>query len=122
MREILENVALQATLRRTRSRSPATASRVKTGTGEKSDGSGGYKAGVYFTTMIGFAPAEDPQYIVVVTLDEPTKVKSSAANATAFQKAMTQVLKTYRVMPSTTAPTAAAQVRVSARPIRPENP
>ena len=76
----------------------------KTGTGEKSDGNGRYKAGVYYTTMIGFAPAEDPQYIVIVTLDEPTKVKSSAANATAFQKAMTQVLKTYRVMPSTTAP------------------
>ena len=77
---------------------------MKTGTGEKSDGNGGYKAGAYYTTMIGFAPAEDPEYIVVVTLDEPTKVKSSAANATAFQKAMTQVLKTYRVMPSTTAP------------------
>ncbi len=77
----------------------------KTGTGEKSDGNGGYKAGVYFTTMIGFAPAEDPKYIVVVTLDEPTKVTSSAANAPAFQKAMTQVLKTYRVMPATTAPT-----------------
>ena len=82
MREILENVALQARLRRSRSRSPATASPTKTGTGEKSDGNGGYKAGVYFTTMIGFAPAEDPQYVVVVTLDEPTKVTSSAANAT----------------------------------------
>ena len=55
--------------------------------------------------MIGFAPAEDPQYLVVVTLNEPTRVKSSAANASAFQKAMTQVLKTYRVMPATSAPT-----------------
>jgi cell division protein FtsI (penicillin-binding protein 3) len=77
----------------------------KTGTGEKPDlVNGGYKQGVYYTTMVGFAPAEDPEYVVVVTLDEPTKVTSSAANATAFQKAMTQVLKTYRVMPSTTAP------------------
>ena len=83
----------------------------KTGTGEKSDGNGGYKAGVYFTTMIGFAPADDPQYVVVVTLDEPTRVKSSAANAPAFQKAMTQVLKTYRVMPATSAPDTASQVR-----------
>lgn len=77
----------------------------KTGTGEKSDGRGGYKAGAYFTTMIGFAPADDPQYVVAVTLDEPAKVKSSGANAAAWQKAMTQVLKTYRVMPSTTSPT-----------------
>lgn len=77
----------------------------KTGTGEKPDlVNGGYKAGVYYTTMVGFAPVEDPEYVVVVTLDEPTKVTSSAANATAFQRAMTQVLKTYRVMPSTTAP------------------
>jgi len=50
--------------------------------------------------MIGFAPADNPQYVVAVTLDEPSTVKSSAANAPAFQKAMTQVLKTYRVMPS----------------------
>ena len=78
---------------------------VKTGTGEKSDPvTGGYKSGAYFTTMIGFAPADDPQYVVAVTLDEPTKVKSSVANAAAFQQAMTQVLKTYRVMPSTTQP------------------
>lgn len=78
---------------------------VKTGTAEKPDGNGGYKPGLYFTTMIGFAPADDPQFIVAVTLDEPTRVRSSAANVEGFQKAMTQVLKTYRVMPSSgTAP------------------
>jgi cell division protein FtsI (penicillin-binding protein 3) len=76
----------------------------KTGTAEKTDGQGGYKVGVYFTTMIGFAPADDPKYIVVVNLDEPTKVTSSSANVPAFQKAMTQVLKNYRVMPSTSTP------------------
>ncbi|MCR2763429.1 penicillin-binding protein 2 [Microbacterium sp. zg.B48] len=102
-REILENVAIQANYAE-QIEVPGYRLAVKTGTGEKSDGNGGYKAGAYFTTMIGFAPAEDPKYIVVVTLDEPTKVTSSAANAPAFQKAMTQVLKTYRVMPATTAP------------------
>ena len=51
------------------------------------------------------APADDPEYLVAVTLDEPTTVTSSSANVPAFQKAMTQVLKTYRVMPATTAPT-----------------
>ena len=104
MRAMLENVFLQSGF--------ADAVEVpgyrvggKTGTGEKADPvNGGYKRGVYYTTMIGFAPADDPEYIVVVTLDEPTNVTSSSANATAFQKAMTQVLKTYRVMPSTTSP------------------
>lgn len=104
MRDMLENVFLQAPYAKTVA-IPGYRIGGKTGTGEKADlVNGGYKAGVYYTTMVGFAPAEDPQYVVVVTLDEPTKVTSSAANATAFQKAMTQVLKTYRVMPSTTSP------------------
>ena len=104
MREMLENVAIQAGYAKD-VEIPGYRIATKTGTGEKSDGAGRYKAGVYFTTMIGFAPADDPQYIVAVTLDEPTTVTSSSANAKAFQKAMTQVLKTYRVMPATTAPT-----------------
>jgi cell division protein FtsI (penicillin-binding protein 3) len=103
MRKVLENVAMQA-LYADAIKIPGYRLAVKTGTGEKTNGHGGYKAGAYYTTMIGFAPAEKPEYLVVVTLDEPSKVKSSAANATAFQRAMTQVLKTYRVMPSTTAP------------------
>lgn len=104
MRTMLENVFLQAPYAKTVA-IPGYRIGGKTGTGEKPDlVNGGYKAGVYYTTMVGFAPAEDPEYVVVVTLDEPTKVTSSAANATAFQKAMTQVLKTYRVMPSTTSP------------------
>jgi cell division protein FtsI (penicillin-binding protein 3) len=76
---------------------------VKSGTGQIAE-NGRYKQGVYYTTMIGFAPADDPQYLVAVTLDEPTKVTSSSANAPTFKKAMTQVLKTYRVMPSTSKP------------------
>ena len=104
MRQMLENVFLQAPYAKTVA-IPGYRLGGKTGTGEKADlVNGGYKQGVYYTTMVGFAPADDPQYVVVVTLDEPTKVTSSAANATAFQKAMTQVLKTYRVMPSTTSP------------------
>lgn len=103
VRSMLENVFLQAPYA-SAVEIPGYRIGGKTGTGEKSDGKGGYKAGVYYTTMVGMAPVEDPEYVVVVTLDEPKKVTSSAANATAFQKAMTQVLKTYRVMPSTSAP------------------
>ena len=104
VRSMLENVFLQAPYAKA-VEIPGYRIAGKTGTGEKADlVNGGYKAGVYYTTMVGFAPADDPEYVVVVTLDEPKKVTSSAANATAFQKAMTQVLKTYRVMPSTSAP------------------
>lgn len=105
MQQILENVFLQGGMSRVLE-VPGYRVAGKTGTGEKADlVNGGYKSGAYYTTLIGFAPADEPEYVVVVTLDEPTRVKSSAANAAAFQKAMTQVLKTYRVMPSTSAPT-----------------
>lgn len=103
MRLMLENVFLQSTYADAVS-VPGYRVGGKTGTGEKSDGQGGYKAGAYYTTMVGFAPADDPKYLVVVTLDEPQRVKSSLATATAFQKAMMQVMKNYRVLPSTTSP------------------
>lgn len=96
---MLENVAVQGG-NAERIQVPGYRVTSKTGTAQVPDGNGGYKAGVYFTSMVGFAPVDDPQYVVVVTLDEPTKVVSSAATASAFQKAMTQVMKTYRVMPS----------------------
>lgn len=97
--EMLENVSVQGGLSQ-QIEIPGYRVATKTGTAQKADG-GGYIAGKYFTSMVGFAPVDDPQYVVVVTLDEPTKVVSSAATASAFQKAMTQVLKTYRVSPST---------------------
>lgn len=75
---------------------------TKTGTAQEVDpGTGAYKAGVFYTTMAGFAPADDPQYAVILTLDEPQKNRLSSANAPGWQKAMTQTLKTYRVLPST---------------------
>lgn len=97
---MLENVAVQGDLA-DQVEIPGYRVGIKTGTGEVPDGNGGYKQGVYFTSMVGFAPVDDPQYVVVVTLDQPTKVVSSTATASAFQQAMTQVLKTYRVSPST---------------------
>jgi len=98
---LLENVATQGTLA---DQVAVDGYRIgiKTGTAQKSDGKGGYKAGVYFTSIVGVVPADDPEYIVMVTLDEPTRVTSSAATAPALQKAMTQVVKNYRVMPSET--------------------
>lgn len=97
---MVENVAVQGGLA-DRIAVPGYRIASKTGTSEKYDpATGRYKSGVYYTSMVGFAPADDPAYVVMVTLDEPTRVTSSAATAPAFQKAMTQVLKTYRVMPS----------------------
>lgn len=80
---------------------PGYRAATKTGTAQKTDGQGGYKDGVWYTTLAGFAPADDPQYVVILTLDEPLKNRMSAANAPGWGKAMTQVLKAYHVLPST---------------------
>lgn len=76
---------------------------AKTGTAQTYDAeTQSYKSNLYDVSVVGYAPADDPKYVVIVTLKEPTTVRSSTAAAPAFQKAMTQVLKHYRVMPSQT--------------------
>ncbi|ALJ20815.1 peptidoglycan D,D-transpeptidase FtsI family protein [Microbacterium sp. No. 7] len=72
----------------------------KTGTAEVTDGNGGYKQGIYFTSLVGYAPADDPQYVVVTVFDEPMTETGSGANRSMFKKALTQVLTHYRIMPS----------------------
>ena len=53
-------------------------------------------------SFVGLAPADDPQYGVLVTYTKPATMKSSAAAAPTFNTIMTQVLTKYRVPPSTT--------------------
>jgi len=53
-------------------------------------------------SFVGLAPANDPQYEVLVTYTKPSTIKTSAAAAPTFKKIMTQVLTKYRVPPSTT--------------------
>lgn len=52
-------------------------------------------------SFAGIAPADNPQYVVVVTYTKPAIMKSSAAAAPTFKKIMSQVLTKYRVPPST---------------------
>lgn len=49
----------------------------------------------------GMAPAENPQYVVVVTAGIPSSIYSSGAIATTFHDVMAQTLTQYRVTPST---------------------
>jgi cell division protein FtsI (penicillin-binding protein 3) len=73
---------------------------AKTGTAEVAEN------GVYTSDRIvsvaGLAPADDPQYAVVVTIGKPDTIKTSGAAAPTFTEIMTQVLKKYRVVPSGT--------------------
>ena len=73
---------------------------AKTGTAQVAQASGGYGDQV-ITSVAGMAPAEAPEYVVVVTFG-PTTLTTSAVAAPAFTAVMTDVLKRYRVPPSTT--------------------
>ncbi|AWB95325.1 penicillin-binding protein 2 [Agromyces badenianii] len=72
---------------------------AKTGTAQVPDGEGGYLKG-YLVSVSGFAPADDPQFVVSVSIMNPVKMNSSAASAPVFQEVMSQVLKKYRTVPS----------------------
>jgi cell division protein FtsI (penicillin-binding protein 3) len=72
----------------------------KSGTAEVA--SNGRYTGDRVVSFAGIAPAENPQYVVVVTYTKPATMKSSAAAAPTFKKIMSQVLTKYRVPPSTT--------------------
>jgi cell division protein FtsI (penicillin-binding protein 3) len=73
---------------------------AKTGTAQVTDPKTGKYSNKYIISVAGMAPAEDPQYVVVVTFG-PTTLGTSAGAAPAFTNVMTQVLKKYRIEPST---------------------
>lgn len=72
---------------------------AKTGTAEVAEN--GRYGGQRIVSLAGIAPADDPQFVVVVTFAKPDTMKTSAAAAPPFRSIMTQVLKTFRVPPST---------------------
>jgi len=73
---------------------------AKSGTAEVANGLGGY-GDARVISFAGVAPAEHPEYAVVVTAGIPTSVYSSGAIASTFRDVMAQVLTTFRVTPST---------------------
>lgn len=71
---------------------------AKTGTAEVAEG------GVYtkdrIVSVTGIVPADNPEYVVIVTFVKPKTITTSAAAAPTFTKIVKQLLKTYRVPPS----------------------
>ncbi|MGX5695365.1 peptidoglycan D,D-transpeptidase FtsI family protein [Agromyces soli] len=72
---------------------------AKTGTAQVPDGEGGYRH-EYLVSVSGYAPADDPQFVVSVSIFDAVKMNSSAASAPVFRDVMSQVLKKYRTVPS----------------------
>jgi cell division protein FtsI (penicillin-binding protein 3) len=102
--DMLENTIPEGTLK---GLAPISGYNVaaKTGTAQIADAPGGGYGNDYIVSVAGIAPAENPEYVVLVTFTKPTTLKTSFAAGPAFREIMSQVLETYRVKPSTTPPT-----------------
>jgi cell division protein FtsI (penicillin-binding protein 3) len=73
----------------------------KTGTAMRSDGHGGYSG--FVSSFVGFAPADDPQLIVSVVLDNPrTGHFGGVVAAPVFRDVMKFALQTLRIPPTGT--------------------
>jgi cell division protein FtsI (penicillin-binding protein 3) len=74
----------------------------KTGTAEIREGDGyGERFAISF---FGVAPAENPKFVVGVTIYKPVGETNSVKATGPFKAIMQQALKTYRIPPSTTKP------------------
>ena len=74
----------------------------KTGTAQITDEATGEYGRLHAISFIGMAPAEDPQYVVAVTAYKSRTVTNSIGATPVFKAIMQQVLRTFRVPPSTT--------------------
>jgi cell division protein FtsI (penicillin-binding protein 3) len=77
----------------------------KTGTAQRANPECGcYAGGGYVTTFVGFAPADDPQYVVAVDLERPTSdAEGGQVAAPVFADIMRYALTAHGIVPSGTA-------------------
>ncbi len=75
---------------------------AKTGTAEIRDETTGRYGNLYAISYIGAGPVENPEYVVAVTAFKSRTIRNSLGVAGPFKTIMQQVLRTYRVPPSTT--------------------
>jgi cell division protein FtsI (penicillin-binding protein 3) len=88
----------------------------KTGTAHKIDPQGGYSDDRYVASFIGFAPADDPQLVILVVVDEP-KGRHYGGNvaAPAFAKIAHETLNFLGVSPSKKTPKLRVSIDLEAK-------
>jgi cell division protein FtsI (penicillin-binding protein 3) len=92
--DMLEKVVEQGGIGRTAA-IPGWRIAGKSGTAQLREGHGyGYLHAISF---IGMAPAEDPQYVLAVTLYKPRTVSNSIGATPPFKAIMNQILRTFSV-------------------------
>lgn len=65
----------------------------KTGTAQKPKDDGGYASDRHFVSFVGFAPAESPQVVVYVALDEPSVESGSVSGGTVAAPVAREILQ-----------------------------
>ena len=98
--EMLENVVTQGSLTAQLTIEGYNIA-AKTGTAQVAKTNGVGYGTDRVVSVAGLISGDDPQYAVVVTYGNPTTIKTSDAAAPTFKKIMTQIIKTFRVTPST---------------------
>ena len=101
LRDVLENVAVNGTGRRAYIEGYRVAG--KTGTAQK-PGNGGYLDGKYVASFVGMAPANDPQIVCLVFVDEPVlgHHQGSTAAAPLFAVVVEDTMRYLGVVPQLT--------------------
>ncbi len=75
----------------------------KTGTAQKLNTEyGGYLDGRYIASFIGFGPVEDPKFVVLVAIDDPSNgsIYGGQIAAPVFKDIMSQLVRYYQISPS----------------------
>jgi cell division protein FtsI (penicillin-binding protein 3) len=77
----------------------------KTGTAQRADGPRGYRGGSYTSSFVGFAPADHPELVVAIVLQDPVRGHfGGVVAAPVFRQVMSFALQARRISPTGTRP------------------
>ncbi len=72
----------------------------KTGTAQKTTGSGGYIPGQYIASFVGFFPIKDPKLLILTVIDSPSKsIYGSVVAAPLFRQIAADLIRYYDIPP-----------------------
>ena len=73
----------------------------KTGTAQIADGKGGYQEGVFIHDFLGFAPASNPKFVVLIKMDKPQGITFAADSLSpTFRNIAAYLLNYYNIPPT----------------------
>ncbi|MBP9822306.1 MAG: penicillin-binding protein 2 [Candidatus Pacebacteria bacterium] len=73
----------------------------KTGTAQIADGHGGYQDGVFIHDFLGFAPASNPKFVVLIKMDKPQGITFAADSLSpTFREIAAYLLNYYNIPPT----------------------